>query len=384
MLHLILAVVAVGAMAHAPRSALAIGLVAASAIADILTGAALLPAVGVALPILVFLSAALTLAALAEQAGLTDRAAQLLALAGHGSAPRLYALACLVTAMLTAVVSLDGAVVLAVPLLLRLAAATGTAFKPLFLATVAIANAVSIAVPQGNPTNLVVIEELGLSPGAYLEHMLVPGLAAGLACAAFVALRERRALSRSYPVRASRTGPLSGDERRALVALGCASSAGWIAPLLGLAPWWAFAGATALALGAQRMSLRPSVPWRIAVQVGGLLVTIEALAMHIPELSSPRLPALLAVALAVGCFSAFVNNLPASAAVAALLGAGPAAYAASIGLAAGALATPQGSVATLIAADLAGPDAPPLTVRRLAPLALAAVVVSTVMLSATL
>ena len=69
---------------------------------------------------------------------------------------------------------------------------------------------------------------------------------------------------------------------------------------------------------------------------------------------------------------------------ASLLAAGPLAYAATIGLAVGALAAPQGSVATIIAADLAGPTTPPLTTRRLAPLAIAALLAATLLLKATL
>jgi hypothetical protein len=46
------------------------------------------------------------------------------------------------------------------------------------------------------------------------------------------------------------------------------------------------------------------------------------------------------------------------------------------GAAVGALATPQGSVATLIAAELAGPCAPKPAVRRLAPLAAVGLVVA--------
>ena len=87
---------------------------------------------------------------------------------------------------------------------------------------------------------------------------------------------------------------------------------------------------------------------------------------------------------AIGAASALANNLPVSASATALLAAGPAAYAASIGLAVGALATPQGSVATLIATDLAGPNAPPLPLRRLAPLAVAAVLIATLVLWTTL
>jgi hypothetical protein len=61
-----------------------------------------------------------------------------------------------------------------------------------------------------------------------------------------------------------------------------------------------------------------------------------------------------------------------------------AAYAASVGLAIGSLATPQGSVATLIASQLAGPCAPPVQVRLVAPLALAALASATLLLRATL
>ena len=50
----------------------------------------------------------------------------------------------------------------------------------------------------------------------------------------------------------------------------------------------------------------------------------------------------------------------------------------------GALAAPQGSVATIIAADLAGPTTPPLTTRRLAPLPTAALLAATLPLKATL
>jgi hypothetical protein len=116
------------------------------------------------------------------------------------------------------------------------------------------------------------------------------------------------------------------------------------------------------------------------VQVGGLLVVAQALGLHAPAQSSLTLPGLLMVAGAAGAAAALANNLPVSASAASLLAAGPAAYAASIGLAVGALATKQGSVATLIGVDLAGPQAPPLLFRRLTPLAAAAVLVATLLL----
>jgi arsenical pump membrane protein len=66
----------------------------------------------------------------------------------------------------------------------------------------------------------------------------------------------------------------------------------------------------------------------------------------------------LAVALVAAAAASAVSNLPASVAFVAMLGSrGPPAYAALAALSAGALATPHGSVATLITFDRAGPRA---------------------------
>ena len=69
---------------------------------------------------------------------------------------------------------------------------------------------------------------------------------------------------------------------------------------------------------------------------------------------------------------------------ASLLTAGPTAYAASIGLGVGAMATAQGSVATMVAADLSGGARDLVRARRLAPLAAAGVVAACALLAAPL
>src|SRR5207247_2649154 len=97
-------------------------------------------------PMLAFLTAALSLAALAERSGLAERTAALLAAAGRGRMLVLYVLVCAVCALLTAVVSLDGAVVLMVPVLLAIARRHGVGVAPLLLGTIAVANAFSVAV----------------------------------------------------------------------------------------------------------------------------------------------------------------------------------------------------------------------------------------------
>jgi hypothetical protein len=134
----------------------------------------------------------------------------------------------------------------------------------------------------------------------------------------------------------------------------------------------------AVALAASRT--RPIVPWRIAAQIGGLVIVTQALNLPAPVPDSLGFAGFVAVAAAVGIASALANNLPVSVWAGSLLASGSSAYAATIGLAVGALATPQGSVATLIAAELAGPSAPKLAVRRLAPLAAAALMVAALVL----
>jgi arsenical pump membrane protein len=383
-IHFILATLAVGAVALRPGRALSAFVAAGAAAVDVALGAAATPALVAVAPLLGFLAAALTLAALVERSGLAERAAVSLAAAGRGSALRLYVLVCALCALLTAVVSLDGAVVLMVPVLLALARHARALLGPLFLGVVAVANAASIAVPQGNPTNLVVMNQLGLSPAAFLAHMLAPGLAAAVICAGGVALRERKVLAGGYRPRPTQGLPLSTQERHALLALAAAACAAWGAPVVGLAPWWPFAGVVAITLAVHRRRPHLLIPWRLALQVAGLVVVTRALAVHLTLPAALALPGLAAASLGIGAVAAIVNNLPASVWATALLTAGPAAYAASIGLAVGALATPQGSVATLLAGQLTGTAAPAVNTRVFAPLAAAAVLAATLVLWATL
>jgi hypothetical protein len=186
-----------------------------------------------------------------------------------------------------------------------------------------------LALPEGNPTNLIVIQRLGLSLGREAETMVLPGVLAALLCAAAIAWSERRALE----------APLDD--------LGAQAFSAETPGLLGVA--------------------------RLAVQIVALLVALLPLGR--PALGAAGLPGLLAIALVVSALAALANNLPASAIVATGLAAGPAAYAALVGLAVGALAVPRGSVATAIAGELTG-ERP--YARVLLPAALAAALSATI------
>ena len=286
--------------------------------------------------------------------------------------------------MLTAVVSLDGAVVADGPDRARAAPTHGAHVRPLLLGVVGVANAASIAVPQGNPTNLVVIGRLHLSLLAFTGQMLIPGAMATLICASAFALLERSRLRGRYRQPRSRPEPLSRQQRLAVLALGIAALAAWTASVRGNST-----------VGAVRRG-RVGLPAGDAMLVGAA----RPLARRGPDRGArdhrrggrsacPR-AARRVLADPAGSRGrdrrrgGADQRLPASVWVSSLLTSGPVAYAAVVGLAVGALAAPQGSIATLIAADLAGPDVARLSVRSLAPVALAALLVAIVALQAPL
>jgi arsenical pump membrane protein len=364
---------------------------AAAAVAQPLAGwqaHALVVVLAAVLPLACFLTAAIWLASFAEQAGLAERLAAGLARLAGGRMSILYLLVCTVCALLTATISLDGAVVLMVPILLALARRGEWLFRPLLVGTIAVANAFSLAVPQGNPTNLVVMARLHLSGESFVVHLFLPGLAAALVCASAQALLSRRALGRRYPPAVRDLGRPSSRELLAAGAVALAAVAACAAPWIGIPPWWPLCAVAALAYGAARALgravPRPAAPLRTCMQVAALLLLLAPLRAAF----SGRLPGgvSIAVLLAVGAAAALaaglVSNLPASAVFAGLLGAPSlSVYAGLAGLSVGALATRHGSVATAIALERAGNEAGELRsgayLKLFAPAAAAATVLAT-------
>jgi Na+/H+ antiporter NhaD/arsenite permease-like protein len=383
-----LALTVVVAIAAKPRSNMATWYALASVPLALLLGraspATLRSSLATTVPLLLFLTSAFSLARLAADAGLADRLASLLKRAAKGRPLAAFALTCVVCAGLTATVSLDGAVVLMVPVVLALARNEQRLLQPLLLATVGTANAFSLAVPQGNPTNLVVMERLHIGPGAFLEHLLVPGLLATVVCAVTIAFAQRRSLTGKLAAPGSdESSPLTTAGRRALVILAAAALAGAVAPWLGIAPWWGLCAVAAVAFVERCRAGRPprvEIPWRIAAQVAALLVVFGPLAGSLTAPARAASPAtLVAVSLAVAAIACVVNNLPGSVLVAGTIGApGLTAYASLTGLSVGALATPHGSVATLIALQRTDGEAIPASghVRVLLPAAALATAVA--------
>ena len=176
---------------------------------------------------------------------------------------------------------------------------------------------------------------------------------------------------------------MEAGARYVVVALAVAGLATFSAPLASVPLWSPLPVVAVVALLVHpRPGPRPVVPIRLAVQLTGLLVLIGVLGEPHRLSAATGAKAIVVLALIVGVAAGIANNLPVSVSAGSLLSAGTSGYAATIGLGVGALATPQGSVATLIAADLAGPAAGALTVRRLAPLAAAGVLAAALVLAA--
>ena len=196
-----------------------------------------------------------------------------------------------------------------VPVILALVT-LGAPGRPLLLATIGVANAFSIALVQGNPTNLVVVTGLHLDPGTFDETMIAPGAAAALICAAAVAVRERSRLRGAVPAgEAPALAPGATVAAAALVAAGIGEAA---APAIGLAPWWpacVVAGAAAAVLHVRGVRLPlPSVPWRIGALVTALADRTRR-GGRVAGLSALRLPsgsvwALIAVTVAAAAVAA--------------------------------------------------------------------------------
>ena len=172
-----------------------------------------------AVPLAAFLAAVIYLAGAAERSGAAERAAVTIARLARGRGWAAFALVAVLAAGLTATVSLDGAAVVMVPVARRLERVSGFSLRLSLMASIAVCNAASAIVPQGNPANLALMEGGRQGPAAYLRIMTVPGIAACLVALSAIAIGERPALRRPLrtPPRPNGAGP---DE--AVVAAGWA------------------------------------------------------------------------------------------------------------------------------------------------------------------
>lgn len=174
------------AVAWRPRSGRVAAVCAGAAVTEVALGVAparaLSVAVREALPLTAFLTAAIWMASTAQAAWLAGRAAVALTRWARGRRTALYLAVCAACALLTAVVSPDGAVVLIAPVVARLAEALPELRRPFLFGAIGAANASSLALPQANPTNMVLMQRLALSPQAFVGRLFVPAVLATVVC----------------------------------------------------------------------------------------------------------------------------------------------------------------------------------------------------------
>jgi arsenical pump membrane protein len=232
------------------------------------------------------------------------------------------------TALLSGLINLDVAVVVAVPVTLAVARERGLAGHRLAVAAALTANATSFLLPTSNLTTLLVLDHAPLSTGAYVRDnwiawLLVTAVTVG-ALAAFVCAGSRRradsaAMSTLGSSRRTRLSRLAPPEASSTTA----------------------ATAPAATLGQAALALLDLVPMFVAAVAiralldGGILLGGSWLAQ---------------LAMTSG-LAAGVNNLPAAAGV--IVTGGASRWAAVLGLAIGPNLVLTGSVASLISRRIA-------------------------------
>jgi arsenical pump membrane protein len=322
-------------------------------------------------PTVAFLVVVLLLAELADREGLFSWAAAVTARQAGRSAPGLLARVVLLSALVTAVLSLDATVVLLTPIVLATAARMRVPARPHSYAAGHLANSASLLLPVSNLTNLLAFAATGLSFLHFTGLMLGPWVVA--VAVEFAVLRWLFRADLAVPVGDPVTHvppvPAVAVTVVALVVVGFGVSS-----VLDVSPVWpALFGV--LGLGVRQLVRRtvriselakaadlPFALFVLALAVVVLAVLdngLEPLLAALLPTGDALLP-LLAVAGIAAVLANLLNNLPATLAllpVAAVGGPAPV-LAVLIGVNVGPNLTYIGSLANLLWRRVHGPAAP--------------------------
>ncbi|CDQ47163.1 Na+/H+ antiporter NhaD-like permease [Mycolicibacterium neoaurum] len=274
-------------------------------------------------PVVGFLAAVLVLARLCDDVGLFHAAGVMMARATASGQNRLLASVFGISALVTAVLSLDATVVLLTPVVLATARALTVPARPHAYATAHLANSASLLLPVSNLTNLLAFSAAGLTFLHFAAAMTLPWIAA--IAVEFVLLRWLFVKDlRVVPQHDAPDEPLQVPIF-AIIVVGLTLAGFAVTSLVGLSPAWAaLAGAVVLgarALLTHRTTVRKivvalDIPFLVFVLCLGIVVAavmhngLES-AMHRVMPSGQGLPALLAIAAVAAVLSNIVNNLPA-------------------------------------------------------------------------
>ncbi|WP_373315613.1 SLC13 family permease [Planotetraspora phitsanulokensis] len=312
-------------------------------------------------PLLLFLCGVVVLAELTKEAQVFDVVATRLAIVGRGSYAVLFVLCTAFASLVTIFLNLDTTAVLLTPVMLALAPRAEIAPMPLAMTTVWLANTASLLLPVSNLTNLLAVSRVASGTREFAARMWAPALAAVSVTMAFLWIfywrRGERGDDRYVPPPA----PAIAD--RTLFAVAAAACVVFAGAILAGAPIEAAAlvAAVAVVVAFVRRDRKRLgwglIPWRLLVFVTGLFLVVPTLGRFGLESVMSTIigqdgagdGAFRAAAAGAG-LSNVVNNLPAYVAGEQVIPAGHHVPLLSllIGVNLGAVATPWGSLATLL------------------------------------
>lgn len=310
-------------------------------------------------PVLVFLLVIKVASDLLDAIGVFQTSTRAIAALGRGRTWVLFGLFVAVCVVATAVLSLDATAVLLTPVAITIARELRLPVLPFAVASWWLANTSSLALPVSNLTNLLAQSGSGWHPTTFVRHALPAHLAVVAVTIVVLVMLFGRSLPRRYVAPEP-----PGDARRPAFVVAVAAVAGFgVAVLVGVPPWLAGGLLVMVLLGVLGMltdapvaprRLLASAPWSMAAFALGLFWISDAVSRsHAGWLaalvgSGEGAGGLLRTAV-VGCLTAnVVNNVPAYLVLEPATRSASQLMALLVGVNAGPLLTPWGSLATLL------------------------------------
>ncbi|OCB19916.1 arsenic transporter [Mycobacterium malmoense] len=270
-----------------------------------------------------FLGAVLVLAKLCDDEGLFEAAGAAIARGRVGSGPLLRRVF-VIASLITAVLSLDTAVVLLTPVVLAAVRRLRTPVRPYAYATAHLANGASLLLPVSNLTNLLAFHAADLSFTRFTLLMALPWV--GVVVTLYAVFRWFFAKDLRVQPRPDEPGPPPRPPVFVLVVMGLTLAGFAVGQTVGVAPAWvALAGAVVLAVRSLSrghtsvvdVARSAHVSFLVFVLALGVVVRAVMLngmdrAMSAVLPSGSTLPALLAIAAVAAVLANVVNNLPAT------------------------------------------------------------------------
>ena len=313
-------------------------------------------------PVIGFLAAVLVLGQLCDDEGLFRACGSWMARVAAGRPRRLLLAVFVLASVITAVLSLDAAVVLLTPVVFATAAGLGARPRPHVYACTHLANTASLLLPVSNLTNLLAFAASGLSFTRFAALMALPWLVA--VGAEYLVFRRFFASDLDAGAQARPAADPPEVPVFVVVVVACTLAGFAVASLAGVNPAWAALAGTAV-LAARALAQRrtspaaivraANIPFLLFVLGLGIVVRVvvdNGLAGALGQLlpGGVTLPALLGIAALSAVLANVINNLPAVLVLLPLaVAAGPGAVlAVLLGVNIGPNLTYAGSLATLL------------------------------------